>query len=63
MNIAKKRLLCQHGLEQASLVRESSWRGVVDGIIGGYVDAAAMPSGMPLWITLGGAGNQRTPCG
>jgi bicarbonate transport system ATP-binding protein len=62
MIIAKEKgFFVKHGLEQASLVRESSWRGVVDGIVGGYVDAAAMPSGMPLWITLGGAGSQSVP--
>jgi bicarbonate transport system ATP-binding protein len=62
MVIAKEKgFFAKHGLERASLVRESSWRGVVDGITGGYVDAAAMPSGMPLWITLGGAGNQSVP--
>jgi bicarbonate transport system ATP-binding protein len=51
----------KHGLDEVSLVRESSWRGVVDGLTGGYIDAAAMPSGMPLWITLGGAGSQSVP--
>jgi bicarbonate transport system ATP-binding protein len=60
--IAKEKgFFAKHGLDQVSLVRESSWRGVVDGITGGYIDAAAMPSGMPLWITLGGAGNQSVP--
>jgi bicarbonate transport system ATP-binding protein len=56
----EKGFFVKHGLEQVSLVRESSWRGVVDGLVGGYIDAAAMPSGMPLWITLGGAGSQST---
>nr|WP_319419052.1 hypothetical protein [Pleurocapsa sp. FMAR1] len=37
-----------------NLVRETSWRGIVDGMVGGYVDAAQMPSGMPLWLTLRG---------
>lgn len=46
----------KHGLDEVSLVRESSWRGIVDGMTGGYIDGAQMPSGMPLWITLGGAG-------
>ncbi|HBE34897.1 MAG TPA: bacitracin ABC transporter ATP-binding protein, partial [Cyanobacteria bacterium UBA11368] len=40
------------------LVRETSWRGIVDGIAGGYLDAAQMPSGMPLWLTLGGNENR-----
>jgi bicarbonate transport system ATP-binding protein len=51
----------KHGLDEVSLVRESSWRGVVDGIANGYLDAAQMPSGMPLWMTLGGAGEQASP--
>jgi bicarbonate transport system ATP-binding protein len=51
----------KHGLDEVSLVRESTWRGVVDGMTGGYMDAAQMPSGMPLWVTLGGAGNQSVP--
>lgn len=35
------------------LIRETSWRGIVDGMRAGYLDAAQMPSGMPLWMTLG----------
>jgi bicarbonate transport system ATP-binding protein len=54
-----KGLFVKHGLDEVSLVRESSWRGIVDGISGGYIDAAQMPSGMPAWLTLGG--NQNTP--
>ncbi len=62
MIIAKEKgFFAKHGLDQTSLVRESSWRGVVDGLTGGYIDAAAMPSGMPLWISLGGAGAQSIP--
>ena len=62
MIIAKEKgFFAKHGLDQTSLVRESSWRGVVDGLTGGYIDAAAMPSGMPLWISLGGAGAQSVP--
>jgi bicarbonate transport system ATP-binding protein len=62
MIIAKEKgFFAKHGLDEVSLVRESSWRGVVDGLTGGYIDGAAMPSGMPLWITLGGAGNQSVP--
>ncbi len=57
----EKGFFAKHGLDEVSLVRESSWRGVVDGLTGGYIDAAAMPSGMPLWITLGGAGAQSVP--
>jgi len=51
----------KHGLDEVTLVRESSWRGVVDGITGGYLDAAQMPSGMPIWLTLGGNNNQPLP--
>jgi bicarbonate transport system ATP-binding protein len=51
----------KHGLDEVSLVRESSWRGIVDGMTAGYIDAAQMPSGMPLWITLGGSGHVGTP--
>ncbi len=62
MIIAKEKgFFAKHGLDQTGLVRESSWRGVVDGLTGGYIDAAAMPSGMPLWISLGGAGAQSVP--
>jgi bicarbonate transport system ATP-binding protein len=57
----EKEFFKKHGLDEVSLVRESSWRGVSDGMNGGYIDAAQMPSGMPLWITLGGAGNQSVP--
>ncbi|BBC24343.1 nitrate ABC transporter ATP-binding protein [Pseudanabaena sp. ABRG5-3] len=46
----------KHGLDEVSLVRETSWRGIVDGISGGYLDAAQMPSGLPMWLTLGGNG-------
>ncbi|MGQ9866921.1 MAG: nitrate ABC transporter ATP-binding protein [Pseudanabaenaceae cyanobacterium] len=44
----------KHGLDEVTLVRETSWRGIVDGIRAGHLDAAQMPSGMPLWLTLGG---------
>ncbi|ACK67484.1 nitrate ABC transporter, ATPase subunits C and D [Rippkaea orientalis PCC 8801] len=49
----------KHGLDEVNLVRESSWRGIVDGIAGGYLDAAQMPAGMPTWLTAGG--HQETP--
>ncbi len=51
----EKGFFTKHGLDEVSLVRETSWRGIVDGMTGGYIDGAQMPSGMPLWITLGGA--------
>ncbi|WP_340643540.1 ABC transporter substrate-binding protein [Phormidium pseudopriestleyi] len=51
----------KHGLDEVTLVRETSWRGIVDGMVGGYLDAAQMPSGMPLWLTLGGHENRPLP--
>lgn len=51
----------KHGLDEISLVRETSWRGIVDGIAGGYLDAALMPSGMPTWLTTGGNQDQPLP--
>lgn len=57
----EKGFFTKHGLDEVSLVRETSWRGIVDGIIGGYVDAAQMPSGMPLWLTLGGHEDKPLP--
>jgi bicarbonate transport system ATP-binding protein len=60
--IAKEKGFFQkHGLDEVHLVRETSWRGIVDGMVGGYLDAAQMPSGMPLWMTLGGHNNQPIP--
>jgi len=44
----------KHGLDEVNLVRETNWRGIADGMSGGYLDAAQMPSGMPVWLTLGG---------
>jgi len=55
--VAKEKGFFQkHGLDEVSLVRETSWRGIVDGIAAGYLDAAQMPSGLPMWLTLGGNG-------
>ena len=60
--VAKEKGFFQkHGLDEVNLVRETSWRGIMDGIVGGYLDAAQMPSGMPLWITLGGHQDQPMP--
>jgi bicarbonate transport system ATP-binding protein len=50
----EKGFFTHHGLDEVSLVREASWRGIQDGIAGGYLDAAQMPAGMPIWLTLGG---------
>ncbi|MFN6515333.1 MAG: nitrate ABC transporter ATP-binding protein [Nostoc sp. CreGUA01] len=57
----EKGFFVKHGLDEVHLVRESSWRGIVDGMTGGYLDAAQMPSGMPMWLTLGGHNNQPLP--
>ncbi len=60
--IAKEKgLFAHHGLEEVTLVRESNWRAISDGILGGYLDAAQMPSGMPLWLSLGGNLERPTP--
>jgi bicarbonate transport system ATP-binding protein len=57
----EKGLFEHHGLDEVNLVRESSWRGVQDGIAGGYLDASQMPSGMPVWLTIGGLDNKPLP--
>jgi bicarbonate transport system ATP-binding protein len=60
--IAKEKgFFIKHGLDEVNLVRESSWRGIVDGMTGGYLDAAQMPSGMPMWLSLGGHKNEPLP--
>ncbi|HLP87586.1 MAG TPA: nitrate ABC transporter ATP-binding protein [Nostocaceae cyanobacterium] len=57
----EKGFFAKHGLDEVNLVRETSWRGIVDGMKGGYLDAAQMPSGMPIWLSLGGNNNQPLP--
>ncbi len=53
--IAKEKgFFVKYGLDEVNLVRETSWRGICDGLRGNYLDAAQMPAGMPLWLTLGG---------
>jgi bicarbonate transport system ATP-binding protein len=60
--IAKEKgFFAHHGLDEVNLVRESSWRGIQDGIAGGYIDAAQMPSGMPVWMTTGGMDGKPIP--
>ena len=60
--IAKEKgFFAKHGLDDVQLVRETSWRGIVDGIAAGYLDAAQMPSGLPMWMTLGGHRNKPIP--
>ena len=51
----------KHGLDEVQLVRETSWRGVTDGLVDGTLDAALMPSGMPTWMTAGGHGGTPLP--
>jgi bicarbonate transport system ATP-binding protein len=57
----EKGFFTKHGLDEVTLVRESSWRGITDGITGGYLDAAQMPSGMPVWLTVGGPDGRPVP--
>ena len=56
-----KGLFAKHGLDEVSLVRESSWRGITDGFLDRTLDAAVMPSGMPAWMSTGGHGGDPTP--
>jgi bicarbonate transport system ATP-binding protein len=57
----EKGFFTKHGLDEVNLVRETSWRGIVDGIAGGYIDAAQMPAGMPTWLTAGGHQEESLP--
>lgn len=57
----EKGFFVKHGLDEVNLVRETSWRGIVDGISGGYLDAAQMPAAMPTWLTTGGYQEQPLP--
>jgi nitrate ABC transporter ATP-binding subunit len=57
----EKGFFTKYGLDEVNLVRETSWRGITDGITGGYLDAAQMPSGMPVWLSVGGHGDVPTP--
>ncbi|MFM9100118.1 MAG: ABC transporter substrate-binding protein, partial [Cyanobium sp.] len=56
-----KGLFAKHGLDEVTLVRESSWRGVTDGLLDRTLDAALMPSGMPTWMSAGGHGGEPLP--
>ncbi len=53
----EKGFFVKHGLEEVNLIRETSWRGIQDGLSAGYLDAAQMPAGMPLWLSLGSGPN------
>jgi nitrate ABC transporter ATP-binding subunit len=57
----EKGFFTHHGLDEVSLVREASWRGIQDGIAGSYLDAAQMPAGMPIWLSLGGMDGKPLP--
>jgi nitrate ABC transporter ATP-binding subunit len=60
--IAKEKgFFAHHGLDEVNLVRESSWRGIQDGIADAYMDAALMPAGMPIWMTVGGLNDKPIP--
>jgi bicarbonate transport system ATP-binding protein len=62
MAIAKEKgFFAKHGLDEVNLVRETNWRGVCDGLRGGYLDGAQMPAGMPLWLSLGGNDEPSVP--
>jgi bicarbonate transport system ATP-binding protein len=54
-------LFAKHGLDEVSLIRETSWRGIVDGLVDGTLDASLMPAGMPTWMTAGGHGSEPLP--
>ncbi len=54
-------LFTKHGLDEVSLIRETSWRGIVDGLVDGTLDASLMPAGMPTWMTAGGHGGAPLP--
>ena len=53
-----KGFFAKHGLDGVQLVRETSWRGITDGLLDRTLDAALMPSGMPTWMTAGGHAGQ-----
>jgi bicarbonate transport system ATP-binding protein len=57
----EKGFFVKHGLDEVNLVRETSWRGIVDGIINNHLDGAQMPAGMPTWLTAGGHNEQPLP--
>ncbi|MEE3715391.1 nitrate ABC transporter ATP-binding protein [Tumidithrix elongata RA019] len=60
--IAKEKgFFAKHGLDEVTLVREPSWRGITDGLANSYLDAAQVPAGMPLWLTLGGRDGKPIP--
>ncbi|HHG2224328.1 MULTISPECIES: nitrate ABC transporter ATP-binding protein [unclassified Synechococcus] len=54
-------LFAKHGLDEVRLIRETSWRGIVDGLVDGTLDASLMPAGMPTWMTAGGHGGTPLP--
>jgi len=56
-----KGFFARHGLDQVQVIRETSWRGVTDGLLDRTLDAALMPSGMPTWMAAGGHGGAPTP--
>lgn len=56
-----KGFFSKHGLDGVQLVRETTWRGITDGLLDRTLDAALMPSGMPTWMTAGGHGGDPTP--
>ncbi|MBW4658606.1 MAG: nitrate ABC transporter ATP-binding protein [Drouetiella hepatica Uher 2000/2452] len=51
----------KHGLEQVNLVREPSWKSVMEGVVSDRLDAAQMVAGMPLALTLGAGDKTPVP--
>jgi nitrate/nitrite transport system ATP-binding protein len=50
----------KHGLTQVNLIREPSWKAIIDGMTDKTLDAAQMVAGLPLAMTLGLGG--AAPC-
>lgn len=51
----------QQGLSEVNLSREPGWKAIAEGVTSGRLDAAPMLAGMPLALSLGMGGSQRTP--
>ncbi|MEN9565651.1 MAG: hypothetical protein RLZZ69_847 [Cyanobacteriota bacterium] len=49
----EKGFFAKHGLTQVNLVKQTSWKAIAEGVVGGKLDAAQMVAGMPLALTIG----------
>lgn len=49
----EKGFFAKHGLTQVNLVKQTSWKAIAEGVVGGRLDAAQMVAGMPLALTIG----------